>query len=29
MGMTGQADSEHFVNMARRWFTEGWAEISR
>ena len=21
--MTGRADSEHYMNMARRWFTEG------
>jgi hypothetical protein len=23
--MTGQADSERNVKIARRWFTEGWA----
>lgn len=24
--MTSQADSECYLNMTRRWFTEGWAE---
>ena len=23
--MTNRADSERYMNMARRWFTEGWA----
>ena len=23
--MTDRADSERYMNMARRWFTEGWA----
>lgn len=23
--MTARADSEGYMNMARRWFTEGWA----
>jgi hypothetical protein len=25
MGMTGQADSEHFREDGRHWFAEGWA----